>query len=84
MKRQSFTPSPEDEFLVKPGGGGVWRSGGGGGGGGVKLTPFPSVFRVKYIVFTVTEDFSKVFDINVSCNSEVNNLLILKLNLLFF
>ena len=75
MKRQSFTPSLEDEFLVKPDG---------GGGGGVKLTPFPSVFRVKYIVFTVTEDFSKVFDINVSCNSEVNNLLILKLNLLFF
>ena len=70
MKRQSFTPSLEDEFLVKP------------DGGGVKLTPFPSVFRVKYIVFT--EDFSKVFDINVSCNSEVNNLLILKLNLLFF
>ena len=49
MKRQSFTPSLEDEFLVKP------------DGGGVKLTPFPSVFRVKYIVFT--EDFSKVFDI---------------------
>ena len=52
IKRQRFTPSLEDAFLVKPDGA--------GGGGGVKLTPSPSVFRVKDIVFT--EYFSQFFD----------------------